>query len=273
MLRLCRTSQNIDHCELQVWGYTYSDNIQHNRLTAERLNTTVHTITGESAFFVVPAECDPVAPPGCDASHLWVIHNISPAGGQRVVKQRVWSLPDITFFTQAHALEFPCWILALEGFVHANEATITRMVCAVMECLEHRQMIEEMLATNPSYAGAHRVHAVQLILNSLRVKILTLNNGNIIANVYMDSLTRDTQWWHTWVTHLRSIMYGDYTNAMATPWEVRWCLGCQSTAHLMHLCPFPALPGWNGTPIEDEGPGGHQHYGGPPNGGFFPGRG
>ena len=265
MVHVEKNKLSVNHTEPQIWGHTPGDNIRQNRLTAEHLRTAVQAITGEVGFYVVPPERDLATPPGRDVPYPWAIRNISPTGGQRIVDRAVWSFPDITFFAQARLLAFPRWLVALEGFVDDDEAAITRTIHTVLKRPEHRRMISEMLAANPGYTGRNRDNAIQAILDSLQVEVLTLNNGNIIANIYMDSPTRDIRRWRAWVAHLRSIEYGDYTNATATPREVRRCLGCRSTAHPTHLCPFPTLPGWNGPPVEDDGPA-HHHYGLPDDG-------
>ncbi|KAI1782313.1 hypothetical protein LXA43DRAFT_1104274 [Ganoderma leucocontextum] len=257
---------------VQVWNHHYSDNIRQNRLTAERLYNAVHAITGETDFYIVPPERDPGAPAGHDSPFLWAVRNLSPPGGQQVTNRLLWSLADITLLAFTRTVEIPRWLLSLEGFIRADEASITGTVRAVLESPEHRRRLEVMLAANPDYAGANHNDAVRSILSTLRVEVLTLNNGNIVANVYMNSPTRDVRQWRTWVSHLRRLGYGNYTNATATPREIRWCLGCRSVAHPTHLCPFPNLPGWNGPPAGEDGPG-QPHHGGVAGAGYGGGRG
>ncbi len=199
---------------IHVWGYSHAENIRHNRLIAEQLHSAIHAITGETDFLIVPPARDPA---GRDEPHLWAVRNLSPAGGLRIIDREMWSFTEITFFASGWALEIPTWLLALEGFVLANQAAITGTVRTVLERPDNRRMIDELLAGNPAYAGMGREEAAQAVLASLRVELLKLNNGNIVANVYMDSPTRDMRRWHTWVSHLRNIEYGDYTNAVATP--------------------------------------------------------
>ncbi|KAI1789416.1 hypothetical protein LXA43DRAFT_1154083 [Ganoderma leucocontextum] len=233
----------------QVWNYRYTTDITLNRQTSQDLEAAIRralNVPDAQAVYVVPPEHDPGDPHARPT--VFTIHGLLPHQIQEGVAARVFSYPDITFFAYPSQLTFGTWLLSLERFTHGDRREIYETVRRVFEEDSMRNRIAGMVRENPRFAGMATENAVRYVINTLDVRILVMNNGNIIANVYMTSPTDDLMRWRAMVEDLRSRRYESPTNTTAVARHVTWCAGCRSTDHPTHLCPFQQLAGWHAPP-------------------------
>ncbi|KAI0708426.1 hypothetical protein C8Q76DRAFT_799693 [Earliella scabrosa] len=231
---------------INIFNYTFTTSTAVNRTTAMALREAVRQITGERAFHVVPPDPAPGAVQAGQPPILWAIRGLSPVGWTTLVRFGLWTSGAISFHAMPTALELPDWLLSLENLTSDDPLEIERTVRGTLERGAPRAHIRALLQGNRDFAGVPLDEAFQTIMATLRIQVLTLGNGNLIANVYMRPPTRNAARWREWVRSLRSMSFGIYLGATAHPRRITMCAGCHSVDHPTHLCPFTRLPGWQG---------------------------
>uniref|UniRef100_A0A5K1K5U3 Cell surface hydrophobicity-associated protein n=1 Tax=Ganoderma boninense TaxID=34458 RepID=A0A5K1K5U3_9APHY len=210
----------------QVWNYRYTTDFALNRRTAHDLEVTLRralNIPETQAIYVIPPEHDPDDPRGAQARPtVFTIHGLLPHQIVEGVARRVYSYPNMSFFTYSSQLVFGTWLFSLERFAHGDRREIYSTVCRVFEEESVRNQIAEMVRDNPRFAGMTTENAVRYVLNTLDVRVFTMNNGNIVANVYMTSPTNDLVRWRAMVAGLRTRHYESPTNTTAVARHVTW---------------------------------------------------
>ncbi len=215
-----------------------------NSRTAADIRQAVTNITGETSFRVIA----PDQAPGHRGRgpHEWAVTSLSTDGVERLLRRRVWSLRYITFFPRRRSLETPRLLLALEGFLDSNEDNIRNAVRSTFERPLIRQRVEQMIHANPEFHDIPAEEALRRIMSSLRISVYTLDNGTVVANVFIRSPTQSIRVWRLWVQELRDLTFGSYHTAIARARRVTICAGCTGADHPSHLCPFTQMWGWNG---------------------------
>ncbi len=215
-----------------------------NRRTASDLRQAIARITGESGFLVIAP--DQAADNYGRGPVEWAITGLSTEAVELVLRRRVWSFKAITFFPRRRALDNPRWVLALEGFLDDDVATIHRAVRSTFERPQVRQRIEQMIRANPEYADIPTNEAFRRIMATLRVTVYTLDNDTVVANVLLRSPTQSVRVWRRWIQELRELTFDSFHTAIARVRRVSACAGCSGVDHPSHLCPFPRMLAWNG---------------------------
>ncbi|KAI0754832.1 hypothetical protein C8Q80DRAFT_1117417 [Daedaleopsis nitida] len=236
---------------VEPFNANHSTNLRVNRLIAAALKGAITAITGAVDFQLIPPELAPgINPSDKMAPVTWAIRDLPEDATRTLVAGKVWSLRTISFIVHPRAFTMPTWLMSLEGFVDDNPRLIRETVAA---SLHEPAMLEQVIAmvARPGMTRELQEAAAQQVLASLSVDVLTLDNGNIIANVFMNSPTDDVHKWRAWVSDLRSRRYGIYLTAFARARPVILCAGCKGADHPSHLCPFSALPGWRGPRAGD----------------------
>ncbi|KAI0744457.1 hypothetical protein C8Q76DRAFT_788992 [Earliella scabrosa] len=231
---------------VNIFNYAYTSSTAVNRTTAMALREAVRQITGERAFHVVPPDPAPGAVQSGRPPILWAIRGLSVAGWQTLVRFGFWTSGAISFHAMPTALELPDWLLSLENLTSDDPREIERTVRGTLERGTARAHIRALLGGNRDYAHMTLDDAFSAVMSTLRIQVLTLGNGNLIANVYMRPPTRSATRWREWVGTLRSMSFGIYLGGTAHPRRISMCAGCHSVDHPTHLCPFTRLPGWRG---------------------------
>ncbi|KAI0692239.1 hypothetical protein C8T65DRAFT_745221 [Cerioporus squamosus] len=215
-----------------------------NRRTAADLRRRITQTTGESDFRIIAPDQAP--------NHRgrgpveWAVTGLSREAVEMLLRRRVWSFRSISFFPRRRALEIPTMLLALEGFLEDNITNIEAAVRATFERLQVRQRVEQMIRVNPEFSNIPAHEAYRRVMATLRVTIYTLDNGTVVANVFMRSPTQNVHAWRQWVHELRGLTFGSYHTGIARARRISACAGCLGVDHPSHLCPFLRMPGWNG---------------------------
>ncbi|KAI0697930.1 hypothetical protein C8T65DRAFT_697971 [Cerioporus squamosus] len=229
---------------LSTYNPRGSRNYGVNRRTASDIRGRVAQATGESNFLVIAP--DPAPSYRGRGPVEWAITGLSPEGVERLLRRRVWSYKSITFFPRRRTLVNPRWVLALEGFLEDNTANIERAVRSTFERPQVRQRIEQMLRANPDFSAIPMDEAFRRIIATLQISVYTLDNGTVVANVFLQSPTQSIRTWRRWIQELRELTFGSFHTAIARARRISACAGCLGVDHPSHLCPFLRLPGWNG---------------------------
>lgn len=229
-----------------VYNYRYTDSVAYNRLVAKALRHAAATITGNHEVRAVPPEPEHEDDVRGDEALLWALRDLTEDDAEVLLSRPVWSFAGITFFPVSKEVGPDRWVFSLEGFLDDDAAAIRDAVQRVLLEDENAEIIERLTRRNPDLRDMSSALRVRAIVSSVNVTTWTTSGDNVIANVFIRPPTRVTRLWRAWVARLRTRRYGNYVNGTGV---VRWlshCLGCRSTDHPTHLCPFPDLPGWNG---------------------------
>ncbi|TFK79227.1 hypothetical protein K466DRAFT_606305 [Polyporus arcularius HHB13444] len=218
-----------------------------NRRTASDIRQAISSITGESTFLVIAP--DQASMHRGTGPVEWAVTGLTTDGVELLLRRRVWSLKYITFFPRRRTLETPRLLLALEGFLDDNIENIRNAVRSTFERPQIRKRIEQMLRANPEYADIPGDEAFRRIMSSLSISVYTLDNGTIVANVFLRSPTQSIRVWRLWSQELRNITFGSYHTAIARARRITTCAGCSGADHPSHLCPFIRMAGWNGPEV------------------------
>ncbi|TFK80663.1 hypothetical protein K466DRAFT_569508 [Polyporus arcularius HHB13444] len=231
-----------------------------NSETADAVRRKITLVTGENDFTVTA----PFRTEGWTGKgpYLWAIVGLSTEGMELILRRRVWSYKEITFFPARRSLQISDWILALEGLLTDDIDEITRIVRSTLERPSVRAPIEDMLQSNPEYAGIPVKEALRRVMATLRITLYRLDNNSIVVNVFMHSPTQSVTAWRKWVAELRRLTFGNFDVSVAFPRRVTACSGCLGIDHLDHICPFVQMAGWNGPQAGENtyvGPGARNH--------------
>ncbi len=215
-----------------------------NSETADVIRRKIALATGERDFTVTaPFRAEGWTGKG---PYLWAIVGLSTESMELILRRRVWSYKEITFFPARRSLQISEWILALEGLLTDDIDEITRIVRSTLERPSVRAPIEDMLQANPEYAGIPVKEALRRIMATLRITLYRLDNNSIVVNVFIHSPTQSVTTWRKWVAELRKLTFGNFDVSVAFPRRVTACSGCLGVDHLDHTCPFVQMDGWNG---------------------------
>ncbi|KAI0715288.1 hypothetical protein C8Q76DRAFT_796060 [Earliella scabrosa] len=226
---------------VNIFNYAYTTSTAVNRTTAMALREAVRQITGERAFHVVPPDPAPGAAQSGRPPILWAIRGLSVVGWTSLVRFGLWTSGAISFHAMPTTLELPDWLLSLENLTSDDPREIERTVRGTLERGAPHAHIRALIQGNREFANMTTEDAFRSVMATLRIQVLTLGNGNLIANVYMRSPTRSATRWREWVALLRAMSFGIYLGATAHPRRIAMCAGCHSVDHPTHLCPFLVL--------------------------------
>ncbi len=215
-----------------------------NRRTASDIRQAIASITHDSDFLVIAP--DQAQGHRGRGPYEWAVTGLAASSVELLLRRRVWSFKHITFFPRRRSLETPRLLLALEGFLDDNVSNIYNAVRSTFERPQVRTRIEQMINANPEYNAILPHEAYRHVMSSLRVTVYTLDNGTVVANVFLRSPTQSIRVWRLWVQELRNLTFGSYHTAIARARRITTCAGCSGVDHPSHLCPFTRMAGWNG---------------------------
>ncbi|KAI0693521.1 hypothetical protein C8T65DRAFT_699211 [Cerioporus squamosus] len=241
---------------LHAYNPRYSFSHGANNDTAAVTKKKITLATGETKFTITA----PFRTEGWEGKgpFLWAVIGLSTAGMELMLRRRVWSYKEITFFPARRSLQITDWILALEGPLTDDIDEIMRILRSTLERQSVREDIEALISANPEYADTDPKEAFRRVLATLRATLYRLNNGTVVVNVFIHSPTQSVMAWREWVAKLRKLTFGNFDQSVAFPRRPTACTGCLGVDHLDHLCPFPQMLGWNGPKPGDNtyaGPG------------------
>ncbi|KAI0718609.1 hypothetical protein C8T65DRAFT_737251 [Cerioporus squamosus] len=233
-----------------AYNYRYTTNGVVNRHVESAVTAMTTAITGESNFNVVPPDPDQqrILNPR-DLPFTWGIRGLSAAGAARMTAVRVASSRGVSIITYPRRLGNPKWICSLVGFLRPDADVIRAAVMDALQTTRMREWLDRMTNTSRSLRKVPRGERVQLVLNSLEVRIADLDDGDFMANIYMDPPTDDMAEWREWVSELRAHRYNNFLNGSGVARRIYWCAGCRGVDHDTMKCQFPTMRGWQGTGV------------------------
>ncbi|RDX44939.1 hypothetical protein OH76DRAFT_1486675 [Lentinus brumalis] len=232
-----------------AYNYRYTPHGVVNRHVEAAVTAIVKYVTRETKFYVVPPHPDPKRKLSVrDLPFSWGIRGLSKEGAARMTSIRIASSLGVSIVTYPRRLGNPRWVCSLVGFLRPDTQVIK---AAVLEVLQEPAMyawIERMVRDSRSLRSIPREERTEYILNTLEVRIASLDDGDdFMANVYLEPPTDDMAEFRTWVAALRGEEFNNFTNGTGTARKIYYCGGCRGVDHDTMQCPLPEMDGWQGT--------------------------
>jgi hypothetical protein len=186
------------------------------------------------------------------APKSFLIFNLTDTHYDLLLHRKVWSSAALTF--RVIQLNPPCpdFLFALQGFA-------SHLTNDILHIVRSAWQHPEVLALADNFAEAYHADfraqvksAILEFLNSVKVTLLDVKStGEVLQprfNVYAsgDLIHNDSVWLFL-RKFLASRKYGSPTHGDGITDTLPFrCTICHGADHPKGLCPFPALPGWNG---------------------------
>ncbi|RDX56697.1 hypothetical protein OH76DRAFT_1414194 [Lentinus brumalis] len=209
------------------------------RIITDDIAASILHITGAMPCIVAPEASER------GRSNVWIAYGLPESAAAQLLEIEVVSMPAVSYRVFNRDLHMPQLLLTLGSLTGGTQDSLERMVRRNLVG-PLRQSIATLVERNPSFAHLTTDEAIQALIDTLRVRILTMNNGNRSANVFMRSPTRSIELWRQWVAQLRAHAWRDREHSTVYARRIALCSCCHSADHPTHLCPFPHIPGWNG---------------------------
>jgi len=247
----------VDHPKfiVRVFDHTGKDVADKAAILTERIRTNITTIAnflhqGPTTIKVSP----PLPAGGKTAKNLplcFLVHSISEETSNLILAQRIWSAADITF--EAHHFNCshpPTLLFCLTGFTTQDKDTVRKTVADVWAHDENRARINDIMSMSEITDEEKVYKATHDLIASIHIEYLDFKvTGGLSVprfNVFAISPTRDARAWTDLRSFLRILEYPTGLDGCGTAVAVPPCTICHSIAHPRGLCPFPAVPLWNG---------------------------
>ena len=179
-----------------------------------------------------------------------------------ILKQRVWSLPEVTFeATPFEMNSIPTLILCIAGFTSPDVHDVEEAVTKVWSDQQTTSRLASILqhydpAHAKGYPRSTTKNAINDMIMSLEVEFIDFKEpGGVPSprfNIFACSPTKSLVAW----SHIRSFLfmlpYPTLLSGVGNPNKLLSCQICHSFSHPRGLCPFPHLLGWNGQRHEPD---------------------
>lgn len=231
---------------LQVYNLGFPQPAELRQVTNAIIGA-LQAVTGELDILAVPPERDEGDVRGSQPL-TWLILGLSTPSYRLLLTRGVLSCFTITVFVYAAEIRIPRLLGTIGGFAHDHGNSIFMAVRAVLSGPRVFPHILQLVATNPTYVGTRPEIAARAILSSLQVRVAMLQNGNLIAAVFIDSPTQSVGRWRDWRNVIAALPFPSPLNSTGRFRRHALCAGCHGADHPTHLCPFPDVPGWNAPP-------------------------
>ncbi|KAF8257882.1 hypothetical protein EI94DRAFT_1816666 [Lactarius quietus] len=216
------------------------------------LTAVMEIITMQEASVAAPRQSKKAAAKNKTPT-AFLIYNITVKQAKFMLQRKVWSSKATTFRVAPFATTCPTFLFAIKDLYMVGLKDIFPIICEVWDNEKTLQLIEELVNEVQAEDRAKVADEFNHLLASPTLMHLDIREaGNNLCprfNVYADStnFSNDKLW-----TCLQAFLIGrKYISPMeAFPATIERtpfiCNYCHSVDHLRGLCPFPALPGWNG---------------------------
>ncbi|KAL1943433.1 hypothetical protein VTO73DRAFT_4508 [Trametes versicolor] len=229
-----------------------------SRPILEEITAVIRHKTGEEKFKVIP----PVAPLSLAVvprgNPAWGVTGLTRRSNLDLISAGTLSTERVTLEMRERALYIPTYLLTTQGYSHNVDDDISTCIVVAFSSGPIYDSIVDLVSGNANYNHLAPADAAELILSSLRVRVDTLGNDNLQAAIFMDTPTSDADSWRHWRHWLMTLPYRSLTNTTGYARPIESCDGCHSADHVTHMCPFPAIPGWNAPPASSGAYGRHQ---------------
>ena len=186
--------------------------------------------------------------------YSWFVHGLLPAHRQAALDQGVFSSEDVTIIVRPRTMHFPRLLMSVGGFTRGSDQEIAKIIQDTLGRAEVRNLIARFILDNPRRNQVPLADAVNTILASVQIKVYKLAEGNLVANVFADSPARDEVQYRLWRDALTPLKFRSAESSMGFVRPPRPCRGCHAVCHPSHLCPYPAILGWQGEDVRQERP-------------------
>jgi hypothetical protein len=184
----------------------------------------------------------------------FLIYNLNAAQYETLLRQKVWSSIDITFRVTPPAPSIPDFLFSITGLTTMDTNFVRNIVKNVWLDDQSQDFFQRLHQAMRIGEIDNFLESVQNFLNSVEVKRLDIKEaGNILSprfNILTDSRhITDHQTWTQIRHYLANRTYDTPVQGQGTTTTAEFDCGiCHGVDHPRGLCPFPAIPGWNGPP-------------------------
>ncbi|KAI9063990.1 hypothetical protein FKP32DRAFT_1603326 [Trametes sanguinea] len=215
----------------------------------EAATTVINSLRPEPGLLILPPE-PPRAPDGTRVGSpiTWTALGVSRATISDAIRLRVMSTTRITLIFYSQTPAIPRYLFTLTGFVHNRDNSILNAVAAVFGGPVIFPATLQLTQGNPAFRDVSPEQAAWRVIRTLEVRVVRLQNGNILAAIYCDPPTTSVARWRAWRNLAFTQMYPSNFNATGFARRRALCAGCHGADHPTHLCPFQDVPGWNAPP-------------------------
>ncbi|KAH7909130.1 hypothetical protein BJ138DRAFT_1102940 [Hygrophoropsis aurantiaca] len=170
---------------------------------------------------------------------------------ERVLEQRIWSTPAITFEARPfRELTAQTLLLCLQGFTTQDSNVVARAVYDAWNSTAARREIMHHLEKARDIMPNGVEHAYNSFSATLRVERISYKAaGGYDAprfNVYATSPTKVASVWTDIRTYMRTLIYISPFGGTGKAISFQMCQLCKCISHPRGLCPFPVIPNWYG---------------------------
>ena len=171
-----------------------------------------------------------------------------------VLKQRIWSNFRITFEVRPFAItQPPALLISLTGFTMAEEKVVQDMVQQTWTVPKNK---------DPHFAqpmNTFQLHnAIRLFMATIRIECIDIKMTGRVLTPRFNILSNNPQsidpyTWTALCIALTALIYLSIMDGTGSSTCLFLCAICHSYSHLIGLCPFLNVLGWN-RPTPQQGP-------------------
>lgn len=250
---------------VRFFGYDGSNQaVQHPSLIG-RFKKAVEEIAQTAGDTVSTVEVAPPPPPTAATKHpliTFLAHDISQLSSNVILKQKIWSFPEITFEAIPFETEtIPSLIQCVAGFTSADENSARGTIAETWnDPINKDRLINTLQMFDIEFTGKNlrpaAQEAIETMISSLTVEYIDFKDpGGIPSprfNVFAHSPTKDMLAFANIRLLLFSSVYISLLCGVGRSVKLFSCQICHSFNHPRGLCLFPHLQGWNGPTHEPE---------------------
>jgi hypothetical protein len=181
----------------------------------------------------------------------FLIYNLSGMQYQTLIQQEVWSSVDTTFQVTPPTPSLPNFLFSISGLSTMDVTFVCSVVKGVWFDEQSQDFLHQLQPPVIEETDKFRDN-IQELLNSVEVKRIDIKEaGNILSprfNILVNSdLIPDHKTWAQVRNYLANRTYDTPVQGQGTTHITEFDCGiCHGVDHPRGLCPFPAIPGWNG---------------------------
>lgn len=237
-----------DYLLFSIWGEEATADLQDKAV--ESLSNSIYVLRGETPDITPPKKA---ANAGRDDAPIsYIVGGLTESTRAFFLDQFCFSLPDITFFVHPLLVELPVWVCALQGFWNVDLTKIRNgIITTLRDDKAFCSLIKEFRPNNAALTMLTDEQAIEAILQSIDTQLLKekidAKTNDYKVNLYIQPPTSDIAEYRRFQTHLRRRNYLIVKCGTGRPWQPIRCSGCHGVDHMRGLCPFPSVPGWNGS--------------------------
>ena len=226
--------------------------LKHDKIQSCILAAVADITQSEEAGISAPAPFDTVITRRDDTPRSFLIHSLSKAHYQLLLRQRVWSSPDITFRIATPRPKCPDLFFTISEVSTLAPLAIQEMVKTIWNSPETRDkleaLVQEFLVANdlqPKPKLQAFIDSVHVVKINIQV---TGGKQTPAYNVYASGcFIRIPKLWTDIRTYLSNLPYGVHKIGRGKAQIGQFdCKICHAADHPRGLCPFPNIQGWKG---------------------------